>query len=98
MGRPGRLANRAAKPRRLLPCRLPISPSRPMSQNDGVFFTAASRGYEGADQDPLKAMILQQQNAAQGYFLSTNTSGSFVLVPDSWATSHKRPALERRRK
>jgi len=37
---------------------------------------------------PIKAMILQQQRTAQGYFLSTNTSGSFVLVPDAWAGSH----------
>lgn len=29
---------------------------------------------------PLKAIILQQQQTAEGYFLSTNTSGSFSLV------------------
>jgi hypothetical protein len=31
---------------------------------DGVFFTAASRGYEGAEQDPLKAMILRNTDSA----------------------------------
>jgi len=44
---------------------------------------------------PLRAVILQQQRTAIGYFLSTNTSGSFVLVPDAWASTHARPASSR---
>lgn len=31
---------------------------------DGVFFTAASRGYSGAEADPLKAMILRNTDSA----------------------------------
>ncbi len=31
---------------------------------EGVFFTATSRGFEGAEQDPLKAMILRNTDSA----------------------------------
>jgi hypothetical protein len=30
---------------------------------------------------PIKAIVLQHQNYAPGFFLSTNASGSFTLSP-----------------
>jgi hypothetical protein len=34
---------------------------------------------------PIKGVVLQQQNYAQGFFISTNSSGAFTLTPGSGA-------------